>query len=281
MSLAQLLKLERPLILFDLETTGLNVEEARIVELAHEVHRPDGTVSVYRTLINPGVPLGESSAIHGITEADLLACQACGKLIADHVVSEVALEPCTAPRGVPKFINLAPNLARGYSNCDFAGKNIRYDLRVMNAEFKRVGIPWSYVGAAVLDADRLEAALEPRDLSSLYRRRLGREPEGAHRADNDVRMTREILEDQLTKGGDILPLDLRRLHELQWPGWLDAEGKFRRVKSGAVEITFGKHVGTDVRRVPRSYLEWMAGPKGDFQADTKKLALQMVGGVFP
>lgn len=279
--LASIIRLERPLIVFDLETDGL--KNARIVEIGHEVHKPDGTVAVYRTLVDPERPISaESMAVHGIKDEDLKNCVRCGAPRDSHAAESLDdLRPSADHefRAVPKFVQIAKSIATGYSNCDFAGKNIRFDLRVMSEEMQRVGVPWFYAGACVIDAERLEALLEPRDLSSLYRRRLGREPEGAHGAADDVRMTREILCDQLSKGGRILPLDLRRLHELQWPGWVDAEGKLRRGKDGNVSLTFGKHYGVDVRRVDPSYWKYVIG--ADFSAEFKALAAGMAAGRFP
>lgn len=286
--LAALLKSDRPLIVLDLETTGVRTEEARIVELAHEVHRPDGSIAAYRTLIRPGVPLGPSVAVHGISEQDLAACRHCARPPEVHTEVHPLDEKAVCDGFAPyfRFIDIARNLARGYSDCDFAGKNVRFDLRVLAAEMRRAGVIWSYAGARVLDADRLEGLLEPRDLSSLYRRRLGREPEGAHRADNDVRMTVEILRDQIEKRGEAFPLDLAGIHQLSWPGWIDSEGRLRRDKDGVVTITFGKHRGTDVRKVPRDYWQWCAGlvrrgAPPDFGAEFAAIAKEMALGRFP
>jgi DNA polymerase III subunit epsilon len=280
--LASIIRLERPLIVFDLETDGL--KNARIVEIGHEVHRPDGTVSAYRTLVDPERPIGEDSThVHGIKDEDVKACRSCRRPLelhrGDAMLPGVPTRECEGFKPWPKFVNVAQAIAKGYTNCDFAGKNVRFDLRVLAENMQRVGVQWSYAGACVIDAERLEALLEPRDLSSLYRRRLGREPEGAHGAADDVRMTREIICDQLSKGGRVLPLDLKRLHELQWPGWIDTEGKLRRGRDGTVALTFGKHAGTDVRRVDPSYWKWVAG--ADFSEEFKALAAGMAAGRFP
>lgn len=312
--LAQLLGSNRPLILFDLETTGLQRDEARIVELAHEVHRPDGTIAAFHTLVRPGVPLGASSAVHGISEADLLACQICHAPLEGHPTAEDLLDgllstECKSPKPPYTFIALAQNLARGYSNCDFAGKNIRYDLGVMAAEMGRAKVPWSFAGARILDADRLEAALEPRSLADLYARRIGRRADGAHRAHHDVRMTAEILEDQLRGGGlrarllarllvvcpdpalvrdamaeiwpepTALPRDLDALHEMSWPGWVDSEGKIRKDKDGVARLAFGKHRDLDVRRVPGDYWKFML--RGDFSEEVKGIVRGIIAGRIP
>jgi DNA polymerase III epsilon subunit-like protein len=232
-------------------------------------------VSAWRSLVRPGVPIGSSEAVHGISQTDLEACRVCGRPEAAHHADQAGM--CDFSPW-PMFSNLARNLAHGYSNCHFAGKNVRFDLRVLAAEFARHRVPWSYAGAFVLDVDRLEALLEPRDLSSLYRRRLGREPDGAHRADNDVRMTVELLVDQLQKSNGVFPLDLAAIHELSWPGWLDSEGKIRRGKDGVVALTFGKHAGVDIRRVPADYWSWVR--KNDFSAEFKDLVSRIQAGTL-
>ena len=237
-------------------------------------------MSKWRSLVRPGVPLGSSVDVHGITDADLAGCRACGAAREAHGVSSDTEPLCEAFQPWPEFSTLARNLAHGYSNCHFAGKNVRYDLRVLAEEFARYRVPWSYAGALILDVDRLESLLEPRDLSSLYRRRLGREPEGAHRADNDVRMTVEILCDQITKRGDAFPLDLAEIHALSWPGWIDSEGKMKRGKDGVVSLTFGKHAGVDIRRVPRDYWTWLL--RDNFSTELKAIVEKiLVKGEYP
>lgn len=271
MNLAQLLNSDLPIINFDLETDGLT-EGSRVVEIGQQVHRPDGEILEWNSYVNPGRPIDPGAvATHGITDARLTGCQKCGRPREEHTDHEFKI--------IPTFIQLASSLANGYRNCHFSGKNIRFDLGIFDGEFRRARVPWSYSEAAIIDTDRLEALLEPRDLSSLYRRRLGKEPEGAHSALADVRMTHEILVDQLQKSEGKLPLDVRRLHELQWPGWIDCEGKIRRGKDGVVRIQFGKHRGTDVRRVDPSYWSWVL--KQDFSTEFKALAARMAKGEFP
>lgn len=276
--LNNLLKLERPLIIFDLETTGTNTDTDLIIEIAYERYASDGNVAKWRSLINPGIPIPpDSIEIHHITDLHMLACQRCGLSAGEHPV-QLDHITCEAFRLIPRFEQIAQRIAQGFSNCDFGGKHIRFDLAVMAARMAALSIPWSYKDAKIIDVDRLEAILEPRDLSSLYKRRIGKDPVDAHRADNDVRMTIELLEEQLIRT-DMLPLNLAELHELQWAGWVDTEGKLKRGKDGIVRITFGKHRNTDVRRVPRSYWQWV--PKSDMSREFKEYATQMAGGVFP
>lgn len=248
--LTKLLSLERPLIVFDLETDGLT--NCRIVEIGYMQFRPDGSIEEGETLVDPQRPIPpEVTAKNHITDA----------MVA----------------GKPTWFQLAKRVAARFADCDFGGKNIRFDLGVLAEEMERVKVPWSYSGARILDADALERLGEPRDLTSLYKRRCGRDLDGAHRALADVRATVEVLEAQLALF-DKLPRNLQLLHEQSWPGFVDAEGKIRMV-DGVATITFGKHRGTAMRRVPNDYWKWIAG--ANFSAELKTIAAEAMAGRYP
>ena len=143
------------------------------------------------------------------------------------------------------------SLARGFSACDFCGKNVRFDLRILAAEFARVHVHWSYVGARIIDADRLEALAHPRDLGSLHEKYVGMRHDGAHGALSDVRAATTVIVKQL-EAHAVLPRDLTALHDAQWEGWVDTEGKIRLV-NGVPTIMFGKHRDCAMREVPTDY----------------------------
>lgn len=268
------LRLTRPLILFDLETTSLDVQTARIVEIGFQQWTANGLQKEWKSLVNPGVPITNSDK-HHVTDLMVHSCRVCN---ANERSGVFIVCSCDEKKPWPTFPQLAESLARGFSNCDFAGKNVRYDLQILANEMIRARVAWSYVGAYVIDADRLEALGEPRDLSSLYRRRVGREPADAHHALADVQMTAELLDAQL-RDFSKLPRDLSQLHELQWPGFIDAEGKFRFDKAGIPRCAFGKHRDAAMRDIPQSYYRWMA--EGDFSAEVKALAKDAQFGKFP
>lgn len=271
------LTLDRPLIVFDLETTSSRSEEAKILEIGFQLFTAAGLVKEWRTLVNPGTPIPpEVTKIHGITDDMVRGCRVCGGRGGD-LLTERA--PCSCEKFAPwpAFIQIAPNVAKGFSDCDFAGKNIRYDLRVMATRMAAVGVPWSYAGARIICADRLEQLGEPRDLTTLYKRRTGKDLEDAHSAMNDVRATTELIVAQLQLFTH-LPRDVHRLHELSWPDWCDSEGKFRW-KNDEVVITFGKHNGASLRKLPRDYLKWMT--EAQFPDDVKKIAGDAMSGRFP
>lgn len=295
MNLHQLLAIKRPLIMLDTETTGLDPKDARIIEIGFQVWTADGLQKEWRSLVNPGVSIPpETTKVHGITDAVVQGCRftdaddpsPCGEPQECHWFPSMEYGTTEADRPTdahpfrpwPTFAQLAPNLAKGLTDVDFAGKNVRYDLRVLAAEMERAHTAWSYLDARIVDADRLEKLGEPRSLSHLYKKHVGRDPEDAHQALADVRMTTEVIEAQLRKY-DALPRDLDLLHAAQWPGWIDPEGKFKFVDGVACIGQWGKWAGKPMRSVERSYWQFIIDK--DFSADVKKLAMDALMGVFP
>ena len=269
-----LLNLQRPLIVLDTETTGLDVQKDRVVELAFQLFQPDGDVKEWRSLINPGVPIPPAATrIHGITDGMVQECRNCRASMVDLV----ALCKCEDPKGWPYFKQIAPRLAKGFSNCDFAGQNPRFDLRILAAEFARAGVEWSYAGARIVDSGQLERLAVPRSLSHLHEKYVGLKHDGAHGALSDVRAAATVIMKQL-EAYDALPRDIGKLHELQWPGELDEGGRFRLV-GGVAICQFGKHRGVPMHDIPVDYFDWIIA--NDFPADVKALARDAKLGKFP
>lgn len=280
----QLFHLTRPFVFFDLETTGLDPKTARIVELAFLLYTAEGLQKEYRTYVNPGIPIPpETTAVHHITDALVQGCRVCERSLEAHrqppagTIGDPTRE-CEGFRPWPKFGDIARSIAKGFSNCDMGGKNVRYDLRVLSAEMERHAVTWSYAGACVIDADRLEQLGEPRSLSHLYEKHLGKKMEDAHEALADIKATVEIVDAQMRKYQK-LPRDLRQLHEIQWPGFLDAEGKLKRV-DGVVMFSMGKHANVPLDKllqIDRGYLTWIAY-KSDFSDEIKALVGKVLAG---
>jgi DNA polymerase-3 subunit epsilon len=267
--LNQILNLTRPLICLDTETTGTDVKNDSIVELAFQLFTSEGLQKEYRTLINPGIamPAG-AQEVHGISDLELRSCRTCKSLTS-----------CACPDGFkpwPTFKQLATNLAKGFTDVDFCGKNCRFDLRILSFEFARSGIEWSYAGARVVDIDRLEAWLNKRSLSHLYRKYTGKKLEGAHGALTDVQASTEVLYQQfgqLTQNEDDavpLPRDLDALHELQWPGWIDSEGMFKFIKGVPCFGRWGKYANRPLTTADNGYWDFIL--KNDFSAEVKRIA---------
>lgn len=297
--------LDRDLVVFDLETTSPNPDEARIVEFGMINVKLDGTDKVYRTLVNPGVPIPEEASHgrpgsgyqgHGITDSLVQGCRHCGSPEARHADNAAlqvgAISGCQSAEELglcsgfapwPRFENIATSIQRGFSGgaVDFAGTNIRFDLRVTRAELGRVGIAdWDYPDARIVDVYRIEQVGEPRTLSAIYEKYYGHKFDGAHGALNDVMASIEVLNAQV-KRFQHLPRSLDLLHAMIWDGWIDTDGKFSFV-NGVPTVTFGKKwKGTDMRRVDRDYYRWMIKPEQNFAPSTKSVAAAAVQGVFP
>lgn len=270
----QIFALKRPLIVYDTETTGLDTKKDRIIEIGFQIWDSNGLKKEWKTLVNPGIPIPpKATETHHITDHHVRRCQICQGEVDRPVyfpMMEADLKRCVCPtpKFLPTFGQLANNLAKGFTDVDFAGKHVRYDLQITASEMERVGVTWSYMGARIIDVDRLEQLGEPRSLSHLYKKHIGQEPVDAHEALADVRMTTEIISAQLRKYST-LPHDLDMLHSAQWPGWLDPDGKFRMV-DGVACCTFGKWAGKPMSAIDAGYWDWIL--KSDFSADIKLLA---------
>lgn len=180
-TISQYLKLDRPLIIFDLETTGLASGEDRIIEIAYEKISPQGEIVAYCQRINPGKPIPEvASRINGIYDRD---------------VAEA-----------PSFAKLSYELWSMFEGADVGGFNITgFDLPFLKGEFALVGKNFDFTSRKVLDAKILYHKMEardmfaPRNLTAAYKLYCGKDHIAAHTGAGDVRATVEILEKQLER----------------------------------------------------------------------------------
>jgi len=231
--------LDRPLVFFDLETTGLNVKRDRIVELALIRITPQGDVYERVRRFNPGMPIPpEATAVHGITDAD----------VADEA----------------SFCSRARSLYELLEDCDLAGFNIRrFDLAMLVEEFRRCGIRFGMEGRRIIDVQNIFHREEPRDLSAAARFYLGREHEEAHTALGDIRTSAAVLGAQMERYPH-LPRDLDGLHaycDEYAPIRSELDRWFQTTDRGRV-FRRGKHEGRALEEVARSspdYLRWMLG----------------------
>ena len=232
-------ELDRPLVFFDLETTGLDMKNDRIIELAFIKITPTGDVLERERRFNPGMPIPpEATAVHGITDAD----------VADEV----------------PFCRTARSLADLLEDCDLAGFNVRrFDIPMLVHEFKRCDVDFSLEGRRIVDVQNIFHREEPRDLSAAARFYLAREHEEAHTALGDIRTSAGVLGAQLARYAH-LPRDLDGLHaycEEYAPTWSELERWFGAEEDGR-PFRRGKHKGKpleDVAREAPDYLEWMIG----------------------
>jgi DNA polymerase-3 subunit epsilon len=280
MSLTEILQLERQLTLFDLETTGTDPQTARIVQFGMFVYYPGEPEPVrYHTLVEPDVDIPvEASNAHGITRAILE--HGCAKCRAPKEVHPI--DECTEWKPIPRWADLAPRIHKGFSESDFAGYNIRYDLQVIAAEMERCGLQFDYSTAYIVDALRLWHILEPRTLSDAVQHFTKQAHVGAHGAIEDVVGTELVLIQQFTSHArsEILPRTLKELHTLCFPRnpeWIDSEGKFMWI-AGKACFNFGKHKGRPVH-AETGYLRWMLN--GGFSVEVKTLINEWLAGNWP
>jgi DNA polymerase-3 subunit epsilon len=251
-----LLTLKRPIITLDVETHDKCApEQARIVELGFVMYSPDGTTKAWSSLVNPGVPIApDTTRIHGIT---------------DEMVAPA-----------PRFAAIAANLVKGFSNCDYAGYNVKFDLRVLQGEMNRNGVKWSYADAYLVDGLRLWQIAEPRTLTDGVKKFTNGEMTEAHRALGDAKDAWSVIEGILS-AHEKLPRTVQAIHELCFPrdtNWLDDDGKIVWKGNEAV-LSFGRWNGTPLSKVDRGYLNWMVS--GEFPEATKVIVRAALDGVFP
>ena len=241
-----MLQLNKPLAFIDLETTGVNPGIDRIIEIAIVKLLADGTRSVKRRLLNPGIPIPKSSSdIHGIS---------------DEMVKDA-----------PTFKQLGQEFKQILDGCDFAGYNSnRFDIPLLMEEFLRAGIEFDMRHRKLLDVQNIFHKMEPRTLSAAYKFYCGKTLEGAHSAEVDASATCEILEAQLGKYpelGSSIDSILKVIGEDQI---VDFARRFV-MENGTEVFNFGKFKGRPVSDVLRSepqYYDWMM--KGDFPQHTKQ-----------
>jgi DNA polymerase III subunit epsilon len=241
------LDLKRPIVFFDLETTGTNTSKDRIVELFAIRLETDGTQHELYHLINPTTPISLGAMeVHGITD----------EMVVDK----------------PTFAELGEELATFFQNADLGGYNIRrFDVPMLMEEFHRVKrYPINFNEVKLVDAMGIYHSKERRDLSAAVKFYLGREHEQAHSARADVQATIDILKHQLLKYDDLKP-DTSFLHDYLNSGKnVDFGGKFARNDEGNIIFSFGKHKGKQACTQPE-YLKWMF-EEGDFPVDAKMVA---------
>jgi DNA polymerase-3 subunit epsilon len=258
------LNLTKPLVFFDLETTGINVTQDRIVEAAFLKVHPNGKEEVVSIKVNPTIPIpSESSMIHGIYDAD------------------VANEPT--------FKEVAKDIFDFLKGCDLAGYNlVRFDVPVLTEEFLRVDLDFSITNRKLVDAQKIFYLMEPRTLTAAYKYYCGGKLNNAHSAEADTLATYEVLKAQVARyqgeevedanGNLTVPIqnDMQTLHNLSRSQSADLAGRFGYNSEGVPTFNFGKHKGKPVKEVLRiepMYYDWMM--RGDFPLETKKVLTEI------
>lgn len=247
------LKLKRPLIFFDIESTGVDPAKDHIVEISLIKVRPNGDEESKTRRINPGVHIPEAStAIHGITDDDVKDC--------------------------PTFPQIAKSLAAFIKGCDLAGYNSnKFDIPILVEEFMRAGVEIDLSGKKFVDVQNIFHKMEQRTLAAAYKFYCGAEIENAHSAEADIRATYEVLKAQLDRYPDDLQNDVDFLADFSRMNRnLDFAGRIVLDDHDVPVFNFGKHKGRPVAEVfatEPSYYNWMLN--GDFPLNTKQVLTRL------
>lgn len=242
------LKLTRPIVFFDLETTGVDVVNDRIVELCMVKILPDGSRQTGTRRFNPLMPIpSEASEVHGITNDDVRDC--------------------------PTFADKAKQVAMFIEDCDLAGYNSnRFDIPLLVEELARSGVYIATDDVKMIDVQTIFYKKEPRTLTAAVQKYCGRELEDAHAAEADVLATIDVLEAQLDYYDD-LPHTVDELAQFsKMSNNVDLAGKVIINDQGDTVFTFGKYNGQNVKKTFKSdpsYYNWIL--KSNFTANTKSV----------
>ena len=246
------LDLKKPIVFFDLETTGVNIAVDRIVEISILKVFPNGNKESKTWLVNPEIEIPkEATEVHGITN--------------EKVVTE------------PTFKELAPKVSELIADCDLAGFNSnRFDIPLLAEELMRTGIDFDMKNRKAIDVQVIFHKKEQRTLSAGYQFYCGKELEGAHGAEADTNATFEILLAQIEKYDDI-ENTVDALSEFSTHGKRADFAGFILLNEDEKEIfSFGKYKGRNVEDVLKEnpgYFNWIQN--ADFPLYTKKVLRQI------
>lgn len=247
-----MIKLNKALAVFDLETTGTKVATDRIVEISIVKVLPGGDKESITRRINPGIPIpAEASAVHGIYDADV--------------------------KDKPLFKDAAHELLNYIGDSDLAGYNcLNFDVPLLVEEFLRVGVDFDVKSRRIVDVQNIFHKMEQRTLSAAYKFYCQKNLENAHSAEADTLATFEVLEAQLERYPE-LQNDVKFLHDFSIRNRnVDFAGHIIFNEKNEEVINFGKHKGKVVKEVlsaEPSYYNWMM--TADFPQYTKKVLTEI------
>lgn len=270
------LNLTKPLVVFDLETTGLDFVKDRIIQISYIKVTPDGSETRVNQFVNPGIPIpAEVVGLTGISDADVA--------------------------NAPAFKEIASRLCGAFTGCDFAGFNSNhFDIPMLAEEFLRAGIDFDFSKCRLIDVQTIFHKMERRNLSAAYKFYVGRNMEDdfqAHLADQDTEATYMVLQGQLDRYAPgvqeepekVLHNDMDELAafsktndnvdfagRIVWKEMKNAKGEVLLDGNGQPRrqecFNFGKYRGWPVVEVLRrdpGYYSWMSA--GDFTYNTKQV----------
>lgn len=249
------LQLKRPLAIFDIEATGLNISKDRIVEIAIIKVHPNGLEESFITRINPEMEIPkEVSEIHGIYQEDI--------------------------KDAPTLSEIAPEIVAFIGDADLAGYNSnKFDIPILAEELLRVGIDMDLNSKKFVDVQNIFHKMEQRTLAAAYQFYCNQNLDNAHNALADTKATWEVLQQQLEKYPD-LKTDIDFLADFSKGGNLslvDFAGRLAKNEHDEVVYNFGKHKGKSVEKVAEEepgYYGWFISETTDFPKYTKQKLTQ-------
>lgn len=237
------MELERAIVFFDLETTGVDVVNDRIVQIGAIKIMPDGEKIIKNVLVNPGIPIpAGASAVHGIYDKDV--------------------------QDKPYFKQIAKSMFQWLQGCDLAGYNSdNFDIPLLAEEFARVGIEYPGDDTVYIDIIKIERLVNSHKLGDTYQRYTGEELVDAHDALADIEATLSIFEHQLEQHQS-LNVPLAKLTELYNNTDVQMVDFGRKIykKEGAYYWNFGKHRHQLISET-QDYARWVLDK--DFAMNTK------------
>jgi DNA polymerase III subunit epsilon len=242
------LSLTKPLVFFDLETTGINVSKDRIVELCILKVMPNGEEHIKTWRVNPTIPIPDkASKVHGIYDADV--------------------------KDKPTFADLAREIATFIDNSDLAGYNSnKFDVPLLIEEFLRADVDFDIKKRRLVDVQVIFFKKEPRTLSAALRFYCNKELENAHSSEGDVMATYEVFKSQIDRYDDLkndiaqISKFSSQINSADFAGMVIFNDKNQEV------FNFGKHKGIPVEEIFQKepgYYSWIMN--ADFPLYTKKV----------
>lgn len=262
------LNLDRDIVFFDIESTGLNVLKDRIIQIALIKYKKEGGAPIEKEyLVNPGIPISaEAMAVHGITP-DMI-------------------------KDKPIFSHIAQEIFEFVDQCDLGGYNSdRFDLPMLTEELFRCGFDLNVEDRRTIDVQKIFYKMEPRTLKAALKVFCGKELEDAHDALADVRATVEVLAGQIKKydGVDYVDGDgfvtkapiknnMQAIHEfISDYKVVDFTQRLRRDHRGDIIFNFGKYMNqrvADVFKRDKNYYHWIV--QKDFSSQVKKIVKKIM-----
>jgi DNA polymerase-3 subunit epsilon len=242
------MNLNRPIVFFDIEATGLNITKDKIVQISLLKIFPDGKEETQTFTFNPGIHISdEVIAIHGITN----------EFVKDK----------------PFFKDHGKDIFNFINACDLGGFNLlKFDVPMLLEEFINAGIDFEIENIYIVDVQSIYHKMEQRTLSAAYKFYCEKELLNAHDAEADTRATYDVFKAQLDKYDQIKKDPAGIVEFLGTNNRVDLEGRIVKNDKGEEVFNFGKHKGKKVTQVfetEPSYYNWML--EGDFSGYTKKV----------